>query len=201
MPRTKQFNEEEVLEKAVQLFWKQGFAATSMQDLVNHLGLSRSSIYDTFQDKDTLFNKALEHYVAQSKGVFTMVQKVLAGELNARTFIERLLKQMATESLEDPERKGCFASNSTAECANNNPEVAALLITNKERFVSTLEKAIEAGKGRGEILSKKPGSILAFYVFTFLNGMRIMSKIDSDVNNIHQSIEMLMSAFDTDETT
>lgn len=201
MPRVKQFNQEEVLEKAVQLFWKQGFAATSMQDLVNHLGLSRSSIYDTFKDKDTLFNRALEHYVAQSKGVFASVEKVIAGDLNSRVFIERLLKQMARESLEDPERKGCFASNSTAECANNNPEVAALLVTNKERFVSTMEMVIDAGKSRNEILSTKPSSVLAFYIFTFLNGMRIMSKIDSDINNIHQSIEMLMSAFDTDATT
>ena len=58
MPRTKQFNEEEILKKAMELFWEKGFHATSIQDLVAHLGINRASLYDTFGGKEELFKKA-----------------------------------------------------------------------------------------------------------------------------------------------
>jgi len=58
MARVKEFNEVEVMDKAVELFWEKGYHATSANDLVNGLGLSRSSIYSTFTDKRTLFIKA-----------------------------------------------------------------------------------------------------------------------------------------------
>lgn len=62
MARTKDFDENEVLAKAIQLFWYKGYNGTSMQDLVDSLGISRSSLYDTYTDKHTLFIKALESY-------------------------------------------------------------------------------------------------------------------------------------------
>ncbi len=62
MARTKDFDENEALSKAIQLFWHKGYNATSMQDLVDGLGISRSSLYDTYTDKHTLFVKALESY-------------------------------------------------------------------------------------------------------------------------------------------
>ena len=62
MARTKDFDENEVLTKAMHLFWSKGYNATSMEDLVSGLGISRSSLYDTYTDKHTLFIKALENY-------------------------------------------------------------------------------------------------------------------------------------------
>ena len=62
MARTKQFEVENVLDAAVGLFWKKGFHATSANDLVEHLGVSRSSLYDTFGDKRNLYIQALHQY-------------------------------------------------------------------------------------------------------------------------------------------
>ena len=62
MPRTKQFDEKEVLKNAMELFWEKGFHATSIQDLVSHLGINRASLYDTYGGKDELFNTAFETY-------------------------------------------------------------------------------------------------------------------------------------------
>ena len=62
MPRTKAFDEQEVLEKAMELFWKKGYYATSIQDLVNHLGINRASLYDTFGGKKKLFLHTFSHY-------------------------------------------------------------------------------------------------------------------------------------------
>ena len=51
MPRVKLFDENEILKKSMELFWKKGYSATSVQDMVNHLGINRGSMYDTFGDK------------------------------------------------------------------------------------------------------------------------------------------------------
>src|SRR5690349_24968801 len=62
MPRPKSFDQDTVLDQAVQLFWERGYEATSMADLEAHLGLGRQSLYNTFGDKQALFLKALERY-------------------------------------------------------------------------------------------------------------------------------------------
>ncbi|WP_246772684.1 TetR/AcrR family transcriptional regulator [Paenibacillus polymyxa] len=62
MSRSKEFDETEVLDKAMQLFWEQGYEKTSMTDLVKHMGIHRRSLYDTFGDKHTLFLMALDRY-------------------------------------------------------------------------------------------------------------------------------------------
>ncbi|MNC70346.1 HTH-type transcriptional repressor ComR [compost metagenome] len=62
MGRTKEFEINEVLDKTIQLFWMQGYEKTSMQDLVDFMGIHRRSIYDTFGDKHALYMKALQRY-------------------------------------------------------------------------------------------------------------------------------------------
>ena len=65
MPRPKSFDVDEVLDRAVDLFWVNGFAATSMADLVNHLGINRGSLYSTFGSKQELYERALERYLTR----------------------------------------------------------------------------------------------------------------------------------------
>ncbi len=62
MARHKEFDQDEALQKAMEAFWARGYEATSMQDLVEHMGINRQSLYDTFGDKHSLFLKALDRY-------------------------------------------------------------------------------------------------------------------------------------------
>jgi len=66
MGRTKNFDESRVLDKALEVFWKKGFNATSIQDLVDHLGINRASIYDTYGDKHQLYLASLKRYRQQT---------------------------------------------------------------------------------------------------------------------------------------
>lgn len=198
MPKVKQFKEEEALEKAMHLFWKKGYSATSMQDIVSHLGLSRSSIYDTFIDKETLFHKALDFYIQNNGGKFSVyVDQVRNNELDARTLIYNLLSRMAHESLNDPERKGCFAANSTAECSNYSSATTQLLALNRDHVTTILTKVIAHGQQVGSIQSTAPADALATYLFTFLNGLKITSRIDDDdPARFKQSVDFAMKALD-----
>ena len=83
MARTKDFDENEALNKAIAIFWHKGYNGTSMQDLVEGLGISRSSLYDTYGDKHTLFIKALESYQNEASGkVCSIVSSAGAGKGN-----------------------------------------------------------------------------------------------------------------------
>src|ERR1700761_2998088 len=98
MARTKDFDENEVLTKAIELFWYKGYNGTSMQDLVDTLGISRSSLYDTYTDKHTLFVKALESY--QNSGA-ARIQEIINKPEPAKVTIKKLLEIATTELLGD----------------------------------------------------------------------------------------------------
>src|ERR1700754_4976114 len=108
MARTKEFDENEVLSKAVDLFWLKGYNATSMQDLVDGLGISRSSLYDTYSDKHTLFIQALKSY--QTSGA-AKIQDIISNTASAKETVRKLLELTTKELVGDKQQKGCFLVN------------------------------------------------------------------------------------------
>src|SRR5579864_8708626 len=108
MARTKDFNETEVLAKAIKLFWQKGYNGTSMQDLVDGLGISRSSMYDTFGDKHTLFIRSLENY---RKMATNEMKGIVDSAPTAKEAIRRMFEYTIAELLSDKQHKGCFLVN------------------------------------------------------------------------------------------
>ena len=193
MPRKKTFQRDEVLQKAVKLFWKQGYHATSMQDLVDHLGINRSSIYDTFESKENLFLEALREYRRQNSAAYQGLSARLK-EQNVLDFLHSFLKNVALSSLRDPDRKGCFMANCTAEVSAELDAALRLLMQNKEAFVDAFAQAIYTGQQRGEIRAEKPPEYLASYLFTFLNGLQLISRIETDPEVLLGSVEVALSS-------
>src|ERR1700749_3312923 len=105
MARTKDFDENEVLKKAVCLFWDKGYNGTSMQDLVEGLGISRSSLYDTFGDKHQLYLKALQSY---KQAEASKRDQILDGSLPAKDSIRQLMDLTILEMIRDKQHKACF---------------------------------------------------------------------------------------------
>src|ERR1700733_563742 len=114
MARTKDFDETQVLAKAIKLFWQKGYNGTSMQDLVDALGISRSSLYDTFGDKHQLYIKALESY---EQAETAKRNKALDKSIPARTAIRQLLDYTLQDLISDKQHKGCFLTNAAVENA------------------------------------------------------------------------------------
>jgi TetR/AcrR family transcriptional repressor of nem operon len=89
MARQKEFNRDEVLHKAMEVFWMRGYERASIQDLVEHMGISRQSIYDTFGDKHWLFLQALDRYrEIQSRKVFAVLERPGSMKKNLRQLFE-----------------------------------------------------------------------------------------------------------------
>src|SRR3954468_21430170 len=108
MARSKDFDEQEVLNKAVSLFWLKGYNGTSMQDLVDTLGISRSSLYDTYVDKHTLYLKALAFYRLTWGD---QLNDIVAQTASAKQAIKQLLQLITSNLLNDEQHKGCFMVN------------------------------------------------------------------------------------------
>ena len=120
MPRTKSYNRDEMLGKAMDLFWQKGYAATSLQDLVDHLGINRFSIYDSFGNKHSLFLAALDRYREN-------VAKALRTKLDDGTkgidAIKEYFRAMEAGLSIPGGRMGCLVQNSTLEMVLSDPEV------------------------------------------------------------------------------
>src|ERR1700712_2447328 len=152
MARTKDFDENEVLGKAIDVFWHKGYNGTSMQDLVDGLGISRSSLYDTYGDKHTLFIKALESYQTSASGAMC---NIISNSVSAKVAIRRLLELTSYEMAGDDLHKGCFMTNAAVEVAPHDAEVNNMICRNDQLIEDAFYQAIKKGQKTGEITNKK----------------------------------------------
>lgn len=188
MARTKDFDEQEVLAKAVDVFWRKGYNGTSMQDLVDGLGISRSSLYDTYGDKHTLYLKALEKYQCNSSGAMC---SIVNNTLSAKDAIRKLLEYTTT----DEEQKGCFLVNSEVEVAPHDTEVSKMICSSGQQIEDAFYIAIKKGQDSGEITNKQAARALARFTFNTVKGIRVTAKSTTDKTVFKDIVDMAMAVF------
>ena len=190
MARTKDFDENEVLGKAIQVFWHKGYNGTSIQDLVDGLGISRSSLYDTYTDKHTLFVKALESYQCNGAG---KIQQIIDNTDSAKDTIKKLLEFAGDEMLGDKQQKGCFILNAEVEVAPHDAEVNKLVCQNDQQMEEAFFQVINNGINNGEIKNNKDARALARFIFNALKGMRVTAKSTKDKAAFDDIIKLTVS--------
>jgi TetR/AcrR family transcriptional repressor of nem operon len=193
MARTKDFDENEVLTKAIQLFWYKGYNGTSMQDLVDGLGISRSSLYDTYKDKHTLFLRALESY--QNTGA-RKIQEIINNSGSAKETVKKLLEFAINELLGDKQHRGCFMVNAEVEVAPHDQEVNNLVCKNDQQMEAAFYQVIQKGKDSGEIKNNQDVRALARFIFNAVKGMRVTAKSAADKTVFDDIIALTVSALD-----
>lgn len=189
MPRPKCFDKEEAIERAMHVFWKQGYHATSMQDLVKHVGINRSSIYETFESKQVLFEQALDRYCTSNRqGVIDL----LSHESSAREGIRKLLTASITCSVQDKDKKGCFAVNSTTELIPDNGEFITALSENKRIFEKIFSDFLARGQLSGEISENKDIKALAGLIYTLFCGFSVVAKLEKSPRKLLAQVNLIM---------
>jgi TetR/AcrR family transcriptional regulator, transcriptional repressor for nem operon len=190
MARTKDFDESEVLAKAIKLFWQKGYNGTSLQDLVDTLGISRSSLYDTFGDKHQLYLKALESYKQTETD---KRDQILHGPVAAKEAIRRLMDLTILEMIRDKQHKGCFLINSAVETAAHDKDANTIICQNDQQLEKDFYEVIKRGQGNGEILSQQDPRALARFLFNTIVGMRVTGKSATDKAVFQDIIDLTMS--------
>src|SRR5262249_21353703 len=131
MARIKAFDPEAVLDRAMLLFWRQGYEATSVQDLVDALGIGRGSLYATFGDKHALFLAALDRY---SEMVFAALLPPLQADGSSRDALQQMFSRVLDLATAPSHPPGCLMTNTLAELGLRDTEVAERLVANFEQF-------------------------------------------------------------------
>ncbi len=193
MPRIKLFDREEVLEKAMKLFWKQGFYATSIQDLVNDLGINRASIYDTYGGKKELFLQAFRLY---RKTSLDELKTFLYSHSSIKEGFLNLFLLVVDEGIKDTEKKGCFVVNSTTELASDDEMIFNIVKENRIVFEELFYDHLSLGVERKEIAPNKDLKAIASFLFTFNNGLKVMLKTGASRDELKNSVHLALSVLD-----
>jgi TetR/AcrR family transcriptional regulator, copper-responsive repressor len=178
MGRPKNFNREEVLEKALPVFWKHGFAGTSLQELERATGVNKSGLYTEFRDKEDLFVECLRHYL-ERQGKRGLLTKEPLGWKNVETFLKN-------GPLNNGEQQGCFSVNSMREFAILPDEAYAVVTENRALLQRLLAINIEAEK------PKMAADAIAEMVLSFFSGLCIERNLKSAKAASTRKIDSLM---------
>ncbi len=190
MPRPKSFDEDTVLDQAVQLFWECGYEGTSLADLETHLGLGRQSLYNTFGDKQTLFLKALERYQrAAAEGVLAHLNAPGAGLDAIRGFFRATVESLTTPA----PRRGCLMANTILERGSQDAE--ALLRCNHARaqLERALRRALVQAKLRGELSETLDVEATATLLVIQTYGLAVHAKSGATAGELQAAVEVLLA--------
>lgn len=191
MPRVKLFDKDDVLKKAMLLFWDKGYHATSIQDLVNTLGINRGSLYDTFGGKKNLFEQALALYCKEN---IKITREFLQSEESVKLAIKKLFQVFIDDSVED--KKGCFVVNTTTELSCEDDIINTALLNNKDNFEAMFCECLKKGQKSGEIAQNKDIKSLSYMIYVLFSGIRVVARLETDNQRLRQLSNVVLTLLD-----
>ena len=177
----------------MELFWKKGYAATSVQDLVQALGINRASLYTTFGDKEQLFQKAFDLYRATN---IAGLKRFFSHEPNVKQGFQKLFAMALANGASDADRKGCFVVNTTTELMPHDTTMRGILKKNQELFTGLFKDYLEMGEEKGQFARGKDLQALASLLFLIYNGIKVVTMTDPDTQQLLRSVKEVLSLLD-----
>jgi TetR/AcrR family transcriptional repressor of nem operon len=193
MARPREFDANSALESATQVFWAKGYEATSLDDLCDATGLSRSSLYGAFGDKRGLLLRSLEHY---SERGTTRFAATLEKAPSLREGLANLLREFIDQIVAGPGRRGCFIGNCAAELARHDREAMARVRKCLARNQAIFRAALLRAQVRGEISSTADADALARFLTASFQGMRLVGKAWPDRATLEDIATVMLRCLD-----
>lgn len=191
MARTKAFDPDLALERAMQTFWTRGYAATSTQDLVDALQINRSSLYATFGSKSELYWRALERYAHDMQH---WSRSLLEGPGPFRPRLRAALLEAVEEDLDPKRSRGCFACNAAIELAPVDDKVRRLVRGAFGVVRGTFRDALVRARDEGELPDGADVDRLATFLVTTFEGLHVVAKGTRDRRMVEQAVEAMVAA-------
>ncbi|MBC8339358.1 MAG: TetR/AcrR family transcriptional regulator [Rhodospirillales bacterium] len=175
------------------VFWTKGYEATSLCDLLEAMGLSKSSFYDTFGSKHEVFLATIEHY---KKTMTAQITGVASLESPARKLIESLFDRAVSRMTEEGGQRGCFLNNCAVEVALHDPAAAKLIDGGISLVEDTFFTLVERGQREGDVAPDKDARALARYLTSSLNGLLVIAKANPNPEALADISQMSLTALD-----
>jgi TetR/AcrR family transcriptional repressor of nem operon len=190
--RPKEFDTEDILSKAMELFWQHGYEGTSIQDLVDYAGVKAQSLYNTFGGKRELFFAALRHY-ANQKTVIEILEKTPSG----KEAITKVFRDIVTASSEAERKKGCFMINTCVELAPHDPEIARFIEKESTHVEQAYYHALTRAKEQGELYERHQDLMaLARFLNSAHGGLVVTAKTVSDLTVLEDIVRVTLAILD-----
>lgn len=188
MPRNKEFNIDEKLEVARNLFWEKGYHVTSLNDLEKALKINRSSLYQTFGNKYDLFIKCLLNYIDIKKEEY----QTAASSKDPVSAIKNLIYDIMDKVLKDD--KTCMVVNSTFELARIDSKVGSILTQQAMDSVMLIKNLFIKAQSIGQISPEKDPELLAYFIVTNFTAMWNTELLFNDPKKLKELSDFLIKA-------
>ena len=175
--RPRSFDEEQVLDQVMFLFWKKGYEATGVADLEQVTGLGRQSLYGAFGDKRHLFLRIVERYF--ERVLKPCVVDVLDAEGSGRANVERIFEQWQI-TVEAPEFHGCLVGNSVPEFGAKDEQMSDVLRRKLELLEGAFTRALRRAKDEGEVSPTLDARATARSLLTIAQGLAVVARVNRE---------------------
>ncbi|WP_433170712.1 TetR/AcrR family transcriptional regulator [Actinoallomurus sp. CA-150999] len=190
MARTREFDTDTAVRRAMELFWRRGYEATSIQDLVAATGLGRGSLYAAFGSKDGLYEAALRRYVEMSSAKMT---DRLDRDVPIRKVVGDLLLALVDEAAEDADRRGCLVTNTAIERLPHDALSGRIVVDALGGVRESIVTALTRARERGELPPDTDVPRLADFFLTAIQGLRVMAKAGPDRRRLAGVVETALA--------
>lgn len=193
MARPIGFDREQVLERAMDVFWARGYQATSIEELVARMGIQRGSLYGAFGDKRTLFLHAVDRYQRMvARELFDALEAPGSGLAAIRRFF-RLRVESALDRRRPP---GCLVTNSTVELSGRDRGAAAKVGGSLVRMEAAFRGALERARAAGELPRDRDVRPLARFLTSSAQGLSVMAKAFPERAILEDVVSVILTALE-----
>ena len=187
--RPTEFDRQEALKKSMDLFWRNGYEATSLNDLLQEIGIGRQSLYNTFGDKHSLFVEAVEHYISQN-GQLLLNQLQAPGSPVGNI---RQLLEGTVEFIVGGNCRGCLVTNSIVELAPHDEEVQKIVQSMVKRVEKTLQATLDRAVEAGEISPQTDTRAMARFFNSTVHGLVVLGKSSASKSALKDVVKVALT--------
>ena len=188
MGRPREFDPDQVLDQALELFWQKGYEGASLSDIVHATGIGKASLYAAFGNKEAFFRKVLDRYHQRLNGCIT---DLLAAP-TARAGVERLLLRRAELLTQAGHPHGCLAINSDLVGRDGTASVRRELIARRAATERLIRERLERARQEGELPATTDSADLARYVTTLIQGLSVHAASGANRNQLRRVVGIAM---------
>ncbi len=174
MARPREFDEQEALDRAMRVFWTQGYEGTSLQNLLQAMGISKSSFYETFGSKRDLFMRSLEHF-DETQSLQAVAK--LDADVPVKTIIAEMFAVIIDRAVN--QKHGCMFGKSAVELSHRDPVVRKRAAAGVRSVEDTFHKAVLRGRKSGELSKRCGARLLARSLTATFYGLQVMGNANT----------------------
>ncbi len=186
-----EFDRAEALGQAQHLFWRKGYGHTSLNDLIEVMGLSKSSFYQAFKSKHDLFEQTIQLYLTERSA---LMRAKLKASPSAFKFIADMLYGVSDNSDILEYRVGCLVMNTACEFSQNDDVIARAVGDSISAFTGVFRQAVVLAQQQGDIATSKDPDGLAEFLVTTMGGLNVAFKAGADKASIKRTADIALTA-------